>query len=266
MKANNNIDDVVEFNEGEHKYKHNGHQFEVSVTEFVHKHFPEFIEEEVINNILGSMKMNNPSYEYYGMNRQQILDYWELGKNLGTFLHAQIERYYINLKQGIVEPVDESKISIEYRYFLNFARDFYYINPYRTELRIYSKDLDLAGSIDLLVKNPDGTYFIFDRKRAKNINTSTTPDRYTTYGLLPGISHIMSTNLNHYRFQLNVYRYILQREYGIVVAGMALAIFHPNNKSKNYEIHSVPFMDREMEYIMNIRLQNVRNRPKMNEI
>lgn len=249
----NSINDIVEFDEPNHKYKFRDHEFSISVTGFTHEHFPEFIEEEAIQGILKSSKMQDPSYEYYGMNAIDIKNHWGKGKELGTILHAQIEDYY-NGKPKSFEEVG----TIEYRYFLNFARDFSYINPYRTELRIFSLDLDLAGSIDLLVKNRDGTYFIMDWKRAKNIDRSTVPNKYTKYGLLPGISNIMSTNYNHYCFQLNIYRYILQREYGLIVAGMALVVFHPNNKSGNYEIHPVPIMDDVMNYIMNIRLEKVR--------
>lgn len=250
----NSIDNIVDFDEIQHKYKFGDHQFSISVTGFTHEHFPEFNENAAIKAILGSKKMQDPSYEYYGMNEQGIKNHWDKGKELGTILHAQIEDYY----NGRGKSFEEIS-TIEYRYFLNFAKDFSYINPYRTELRIFSLDLDIAGSIDLLIKNPDGTYFIMDWKRAKNIDISTIPNRYTQYGLLPGISHIMSTNYNHYCFQLNIYRYILQREYGFIVTGMALVVLHPNNKSGNYEIHSVPIMDTEMEYIMNIRLEKIRN-------
>lgn len=251
------IDDIVEFDEKEHLYQRNGHIFNTSVTSFVHDHFPIFVEKDVINNILNSKKMTDPSYEYYGMDREAILRYWNLNRDLGTIMHAEIENFYIGVKENRLEL--PKIITTEFMYFLNFARDYPNINPFKTEFRLYSYELDLAGSIDLLVKNPDETYFIFDWKRAKNIDKSTTLNYYTKYGTLPGISHIVSTNYNHYCFQLNVYRYILQTYYGLNVTGMALAVFHPNNKSKNYEIHSVPFMDDEMSYIMELRKEKVKN-------
>jgi len=257
MPGNNSVTDNVEFDEPSHKYKYKGHEFETSVTSFVHKHFPPFIEADVIRNILGSKKMKDPSYDYYGMNREQILKKWDESRDLGTLLHAQIEYFYDNNRTS-----DGHIDTIEYHYFLNFDRDFPYIKPFKTEMRLYSMDLDLAGSIDLLIQNPDGTFVIMDHKRTRSIDTSTEVTRFTKYALLPGISHIMNTNLQHYSFQLNCYRYILQREYGYVISGMFLAVFHPNNKSKNYEIHSIPFMDVEMEYIMNIRLNDVKNRNK----
>jgi hypothetical protein len=242
------INDIIEFDEPCHKYKVKGHQFTISVTGFVHSHFPPFMECNVINNILNSHKMSDPEYPYYNMNKEQILAEWNKSRDLGTLLHEQIEHYYNNNCVSI-PGID----TIEYRYFLNFALDYAHIQAFKTELRIYSLELDLAGSIDLLVKNEDDTYDIIDWKRSKNIDVSTVPSRYTQYGLLPGVSHIMSTNLNHYRFQLNVYRYILQHYYGFIIRGMRLVVCHPNNKSNNYEIHEIPLMDNEMNYIMGIR-------------
>lgn len=251
----NNIETIIEFDEKAHKYKLNGHQFKTSVTEFVHEHFPKFIEDEVINNILKSRKMNDPTYTYFGMDKTQILDKWENNKVLGTIMHEQIEYFYNNNKTS--KPNIE--FTPEYKYFLNFANDFPNLNAYKTELRIYSLHLDLAGSIDLLVKNDDNTYDIIDWKRSKFIDNSTTPTLYTTYAILPKLSHIMNTNYNHYSFQLNVYKYILENEYGFKIKNMKLVVCHPENKTNNYEIYKVPYMDDEMSYIMKLRKDKINN-------
>ena len=244
--------DDIEFDEKEHKYRVGNHQFSISVTGFVHEHFPEFKENEVIRGILNSKKMNDKSYEYYGMNAIQIKEKWVENARLGTELHALIEDYY-NGKKRTLEEVNTK----EYGYFLKFANDFDYIVPFRTEFRLRSFKLDIAGSIDLIIKNPDGTFSILDWKRAKNIDMNTEPNKYTKYGILPGISHIINTNYSHYKFQLNIYRYILESEYGFNISGMYLVIFHPNNDS--YNIIDVPKMDKEMSYIMKIRMKKIKN-------
>ncbi len=46
------------------------------------------------------------------------------------------------------------------------------LTPYRTEWRIAAPDLSLAGSVDLVVRKPDGTFAIIDWKRSKNLPTS----------------------------------------------------------------------------------------------
>lgn len=260
-EINKHEKDIVEFDEPTHKYKVGDHIFATSVTQFVHLHFPKFDEDDVCNNILKSNKMKDPFYKYYGMTKSDILDSWDVNKKFGTELHALIEDYY----NGNGKKFEEVG-TIEYQYFLNFTKDYKGLKAYRTEFRLFSFDLDIAGSIDLLVKNRDGTFTIVDWKRAASIDTSTAINRFTKFGLLPGISHIVSTNLQHYNFQLNVYRYILQSEYGFVISSMHLVIFHPNNKSGNYEIHDVPIMDAEMNYIMNIRLEKVKTGAHLLEV
>jgi hypothetical protein len=246
----NKLDDPINFNEKEHKYSYKGHIFSISVTKFVHDHFPHFDEDEVINNILNSKKMEDPTYEYYGMDKKAILKYWQDSRDLGTLLHAQIEDYYLNGR------IHKDINTIEYSYFKNFARDHSYLNIHKTEARIFSIELDIAGSVDLIVNNPDGTHSIIDWKRAKNIDTSTQITKYTKFSTVPELSHIINTNFNHYCFQLNVYKYILEKEYGYKILHMALLVFHPNNKSRNYEMYNVPHMDNEMDIIMNKRRES----------
>lgn len=246
------LDIQLEFNEEAHTYTYNGHVFSCSVTEFVHKKFPAFNTDEVINNILNSRKMNDPNYEYYGMSKEDIKRHWKKGSDLGTIMHAQIEDYYNSGRTKLPEVITQ-----EFGYFLNFDRDNSTLDPFRMEQRIFSVELDIAGSIDLLVRNPNNTFSIIDWKRAKNMDLSQEVTRFTKFGLLPGISHITSTNYNHYCFQLNVYRYILETEYNMRIVSMKLVVLHPNNKSGNYEIHDVPFMDNEMEYIMDLRRKEV---------
>ena len=43
------------------------------------------------------------------------------------------------------------------------------MTPYRTEWMIWDKDHKLAGSIDMIFENEDGTLSIYDWKRSKEI-------------------------------------------------------------------------------------------------
>ena len=43
------------------------------------------------------------------------------------------------------------------------------LDPYRTEWKVYDKFLKMAGSIDLVSKNRDGTYDLWDWKRTKAV-------------------------------------------------------------------------------------------------
>ena len=66
--------------------------------------------------------------------------------------------------------MDVSNDSPEYAYFQRFVADHPDLVPYRTEWMIWDKELRFAGSIDMVYENPDGTLMIYDWKRSKGIN------------------------------------------------------------------------------------------------
>jgi hypothetical protein len=50
---------------------------------------------------------------------------------------------------------------------------------------------------------------------------------------------------------LNLYRWLLEKHYGVVVSEMALIILHPNNK--NYKKYILNRLDEEIEGILESR-------------
>jgi hypothetical protein len=112
--------------------------------------------------------------------------------------------------------------------------------PYRTEWLVFNDEIRLAGSIDMIYAKPGGTFAIYDWKRSKEIKTE---NKYQK-GLGP-LSHLDDCNYWHYSLQLNNYRRLLEKFYGLVVDELALVILHPNNKS--YQIVKLNLMDAEVE-------------------
>lgn len=234
----------IQFKEENHEYTVNGEKGYTSVTTFVHKHFSHFDNEGIIKNILSSKKINtDPTYKYYQMTREQILAEWETNRNLaaeaGTNLHYDIECYFNNDPQ----PND----SIEYKYFIEFVKDFPELTPYRTEWTVYYEEYRISGSIDMVFENPDGTVQIYDWKRTKGLE-------YEAYGnkraITPCISHIPDTNFWHYSIQLNMYKRILEVKYNKVVNGLYLICLHPLNNPKTYERVQVPFLDVDISQLL----------------
>ena len=123
--------------------------------------------------------------------------------------------------------------SEEFEFFLRFVKENSKLIPYRTEWLIYNEDLKLAGSIDMVYENPDGTLKIYDWKRCKEILKT---NKYDKYGLLECISHLPDTKFWHYSLQLNMYKAILEEKYGKKVTDLYLVKLHPNNINKTYEL------------------------------
>lgn len=193
--------------------------------------------------------------EERGVDSQQVAEEWDAkgqkSREVGVFLHQQIENYFLNQAlsyryhfqyNGVFVEEDETiDIHHEFGFFKQFIND-HPLTPYRTEWKIFDKSTRIAGTIDLICKNGDG-YDIYDWKRSSRIYQ---PNPYQCG--LGALSHLQDTTLNHYKLQQNLYRYILENQYGLHVKSMKLVVLHPDFNS--YEIINVEKMDNEINTII----------------
>ena len=261
------------------KFYKMGHKYEIlcdpkskytSVTTWNHSHFPKFDADAIIKNIFKS-KSWGPDHKYWGMTAKQIKDSWksngEAVAGAGTNLHERIENFmndnrfqfkysqkelYEMYKNDYQDKIDEQ---IEWEYFLNFVKENNELKPYRTEWMIFDEDLKLAGSIDMVYENPDGTLSIYDWKRSKDISKINNWDKFA---INPLICHMPDSNFWHYALQLNTYKSILERKYDKIVTKLCLVRLHPNNEEKTYELLDVPILTTEIVELFKEREKQVK--------
>lgn len=243
-------DSHISFDEGPHIYTIDGDSSFTSCTTWIHSHFSHFDADKVLDNIFNGTKMQDPNYKYYGMTREEIKAQWNGNEAslLGTAMHYDIECYYNNM--------EVTNDSIEYSYFKKFAEDYKHLKAYRTEWMVYDKELQLAGSIDMVFEDEDGDKWIYDWKRSKDITTESFGNKTA---LTPCIGHLPDANFYHYALQLNVYRTILENKYDQKIKGMCLVRLHPNNYFQTYERIEVPFMRQEVESLFAHRKAQLQN-------
>lgn len=244
-----------------------------SVTTWNHSHFPKFDSDAIIAGMMRGKKWNSDN-KYWGMNAEQIKESWNKnGQNVaaaGTEMHFQIEcfmnlqmdtnenpthldlfEYYSTLKDG---PNPSAK-SDEWGFFIQFIKDHPKMRPYRTEWTVFDETVRIAGSIDMVYENPDGTLSIYDWKRCKDI---TPENNWNKFALHPVLEHIPDTNFWHYTLQLNTYKKILENNYGVRIRELVLVRLHPDNPDKTYELIEVPILSREMEELFRQRHQEMK--------
>ena len=260
------------------KFYNRGHKYEISsdpmskytsVTTWNHKHFPKFDADAVIKNIFKS-KGWGPEHKYWGQTAEQIKASWKSNgdavSGAGTNLHERIENF-MNDKRLQLEytqkelyqiyssenngKVDEQ---IEWEYFLHFVRDHPELKPYRTEWMIFDEDLKLAGSIDMVYENPDGTLSIYDWKRSKDISKVNGWNKFAINSL---ICHMPDSNFWHYTLQLNTYKAILERKYNKIVTKLCLVRLHPDCEEQTYELIEVPILIKEISELFEEREKEV---------
>jgi hypothetical protein len=144
--------------------------------------------------------------------------------------------------------------AIEWRYFIEFVRDFPELKPFRTEWLIYDDDVKISGSIDMVYENADGTLSIYDWKRCKNI---TRINNFNKFALPPQICHLPDSNFWHYALQLNTYKAILEKKYGKIIKDLFLVRLHPDAEEKTYELIKLPDLSTEIKELFEERKKQI---------
>lgn len=261
------------------KFYYRGHKYEISteptakytsVTTWNHKHFPKFDADAVIENIFNS-KSWGPENKYWGQTADQIKAGWkssgEIASGAGTKLHDRIERFMNNNRfnsgythKELYDAYEMEKVEllepepVEWDYFVQFVKDHPDLKPYRTEWMIFDEELKMAGSIDMVYENPDGTLSIYDWKRCKDI---TKVNGWNKCAINPLIGTMHDTNFWHYALQLNTYKAILERKYDKKVTKLCLVRLHPENEEETYELLEVPILTKEIADLFEEREKEV---------
>jgi hypothetical protein len=271
-------DALIEFDAGPHKYTCAGEGGYMSVTTWLHSHFPAFD----ADTIIAKMNLASPKCKYYGQTPEQIKAGWDQNRDeaaaAGTAMHEAIEAYWGGhpppppvlgqVTEGRTQGADAengntaSEVndasanggvgaclrSVLPSHFMNFIADHPNLRCYRTEWMIFDEDVKIAGSIDFVSENADGTLTIYDWKRCKEIKKS---NSFGGSAITECIAHLPDTNYWHYALQLNTYKTILERKYGKKVQAMFLVGLHPNLPT--YQLLKVPVLEQEMADLFLLR-------------
>jgi very-short-patch-repair endonuclease len=206
-----------------------------SASTIIAKFFPEF----------DSVYWSNRKAPELGMTADEVALMWrtkgEKAAQEGTFLHEQIENFYLD---------QEYKKTEEFHLFENFVDENNHINPYRTEWRIFDEQHHIAGTIDLISENGNG-YEMYDWKRSKKVVNSFNGEPIKNNQWQKGVgqlSDIDDTSYNRYCLQQSLYKYILEKNYGIKVSNMYLIVLYPEY-DKYFKVE-VPYLKDKAEYIL----------------
>ena len=197
---------------------------------------------KLVRSMVRSDAAHQELADMVSMSFQEICDLWaqarRVGAARGTWMHAQIECL---LNGGCV-----TSCSLEVAKFLRFVADGGLGSAcvFRTEWRIYATDESVAGSIDFVAREPNGSLVLFDWKRARKLH-----EKDNSFGkfMKSPVSHVPDAALFQYRLQLNLYKWILERYYSMRVAAMYVVSLHPDDRTY---VDNVPDMQADANAIM----------------
>lgn len=242
---------LIEFQEKEHIYLVKGEKMKRSVTQLIDSFFPKFDATKVSSDMLSKKDFfKEEKYaKYHTMlngiditkDKQKAMEIiresWKQnGANVskeGTDMHASIERYYTQ-KECAMPAIPETFHFFE---FDKYARSLGYI-PFKSEQIVWSTDHSLAGSVDMLYSKPGPDFgkvvWLVDWKKSKRIDMKGFNERSKGLGLLQKRDNC---NYVKYSLQLNIYKYMSETFYGLIVERMTIVVFHYSNSNYlKYEV------------------------------
>ena len=168
------------------------------------------------------------------------------GSTSGSMLHLLIENRFRN---KIIEPlfnvpqdcVDDLmlKYNILKPMAEQFVDDHEHLNVVLQEGILQMGGL--AGQIDMLTQNEDGTYTIWDFKTNKKLSTYS--DKF-----LNELNHLKAWDENKFALQLSCYQRMLE-EIGYVISERKIVWFCVDNDA--YELITLPYLKSEAELLIN---------------
>ena len=187
-----------------------------SVTQCLSQFFEKFDKERIAYKL----SMTHPNY--IGQTAEDIIKTWDTIAQNGTKIHKEIENYIID-KTNPTHLKSKSAIQWLHKYLLKSDFD---LHP---EIIVFSKDLQIAGSIDLLLYDKiKDEYIIIDWKTNKDIPR-------TSYNNKKGIqletADLLDCKFNHYTLQLSFFRFLLEKKYNFKINNQL--IVHITDNSVN---------------------------------
>lgn len=201
----------LKFDEKKHVYKL-GRKKLTSVTTFVKQFFDHFDDKAIAKYVAASRQRKGEVID-----DKAVLKEWADIANEGTIVHKDIQLF---LDSGIIPVHHKANMAIDWMDTKGIMAKLKH-----SELQVFSEDLGLAGTIDLVVHESARTkeISIIDWKTNKQIKT-TSPKRSSH----PATKGLMDCHLVRYSLQLSLYAYILEKEYGFTIKELTLAHLHPD--------------------------------------
>ena len=174
----------------------------MSCTELIGSHFRPFEAERIARFLVYRTR----KYSHYTVD--SLLAEWREARDKGTRVHDQIDS---NIKYGSSVTDNMAQQGVEW---INTLANQYGDTIY-SEVFVYSKELQLAGCIDLLIYNSQtNKCYLFDWKTSKKMDMKS-----SKRGITSATSDLYDCRFDKYSLQVNLYSYLLEKYHGIQIEG-----------------------------------------------
>jgi len=172
-----------------------------NVTNLVADQFPPFEKEKIAKWLV------NNTYKYKHYTEEELLEEWKDIRDRGSEVHLELEKY---IHSGNIPKMPRARSGMDW--FDQEVENFG--DKYFPEVIVFSKELQIAGTVDLLVyDSTNGLSTIFDWKTAKEIDYS--GRKKATTQACQGLTNC---RFDQYSLQLSMYSHLLENHQGIKIS------------------------------------------------
>lgn len=249
LKELNKAFSDFKFYEENHTYTYKDKPISIGATGLIEQYTQDFDSQAVAEKVA----------ERDGKSVQEVLDEWKQKNKWacekGHLGHCYAQETWEQLYPSPIWFDDEEK-RIAINRICNQADNFY--NDYKDRLElVYNEyviggyEYNLASAIDALFINKlTGGLVLVDYKTNSDIHKN---EKYAKKMKVP-LTHLKDTTLNHYSIQLSIYKYLVEKYTNLKIEEMFIVWFSENND--NYEIIDVPYLQKEVKNILELRRAN----------
>lgn len=211
---------VLSFEEQGHEYRLDGERVRHSVTKAIAGLFPAFDAGATVRR----MSQKRKAEAYPGLSDRAIVASWDAHGAAtaasGTRMHAEVEAEFTG-----APSLREHKPEIAGAQALRAAVEARGGRICGVEARIFyvtKNGRAIAGSVDCLVDNGDGTYDVYDWKRMTAVKTH----GFNRWGTAPLVRQLPNSRYMRYSLQLCFYAHMLEAQYGLRVRNKVIVLLH----------------------------------------
>jgi hypothetical protein len=231
-----------------HEYFKDGEKF-TCVSDITHIYKP-ITSEQMAENCVNRWKSEmNPSYKYYGMTKEEILEQWnakaKVSCDFGTGVHAFGEAmfYYYSgqmdilpedlrnhFKDGKPNPTNKHEAAVV-KFWEELPAN---MHPVLCETKVFNEiGTKYAGTFDLLFMDDDGELLIYDYKTNEDLFKCFNGSR-----LLKPFDMYNDMSIVYYMLQLNLYQIPLM-QIGFKVKNRVIVWLKPDGSYRLYYLNDV---------------------------
>ena len=245
--------DDFKFYSEDHHYECKGKRVGISVTRLIEDYTNKF-DQQGMAELVATRD---------GKEVTQVLKEWEYKNKFacekGSTCHEYAQSRWSSEEWHLL-PFDKSieylaavnKITDQADNFYNDYRDF--LEHLADEFVIGSEEYDIASAVDhLFINKLTGDVILVDYKTNSKLggyNDDGKQEKYAKPMKIP-LQHLKDLTINHYYIQLSIYKYLIEKYTDVKIKEMIIVYMSEN--IDNYEIIEVPYMEKEVEQILENR-------------